>query len=542
MDAVTQVPAPVNEPNLGYAPGSAERSELEADIKKLTEQQFDLSHTIGGVQQMGTGTPVAAVQPHRHAHVLGYMGEATDAEVHEAINAARQAAAGWRAMSFDDRAAVFLRAADLLAGPWRARINASTILGQSKSVWQAEIDAACELIDFLRFNVDYARRIYEEQPRSVRGVWNRQEYRPLEGFVLAITPFNFTAIAGNLPTAPALMGNVVIWKPSPTQTFSAHFFMRLLEEAGLPAGVINLVTGRGEAVSRVALAQPDLAGLHFTGSAATFQSLWRGIGENIAGYHSYPRIVGETGGKDFIIAHSSADPDVLRTALIRGAFEYQGQKCSAASRAYIPRSLWREVEEDFIDEVSSLSMGDVGADLSTFMGAVIDERAFAKHTAALDRARSTDSISVLTGGGTDDSIGYFVQPTVMTCEDPDDEVFTTEYFGPILAVHVFDDTAFDHVVDQAADVAPYALTGAVLARDRAAITRASERLRFSAGNFYINDKPTGSIVGQQPFGGARASGTNDKAGSLFNMIRWVSPRAIKENFVPPKDYRYPHMG
>ncbi|QVQ54342.1 L-glutamate gamma-semialdehyde dehydrogenase [Spiractinospora alimapuensis] len=542
MDAETTVPVPVNEPNLTYAPGSAERAEVEAEIKRLTAHQLDLTHTIGGVQQAGTGQPIAAVQPHKHRHVLGYMGNATRAEAAEAVDAARHAAPAWRAMSVDDRAAIFLRAADLLAGPWRATINGATVLGQSKSIWQAEIDAACELIDFLRFNVAYARRVYAEQPLSTRGVWNRQEYRPLEGFVLAVTPFNFTAIAGNLPTAPALMGNVVVWKPAPTQTFSAYFIMRVLEEAGLPPGVINLVTGDGTAVSEVALAQPDFAGLHFTGSTRTFQHLWRTAGENIANYRSYPRIVGETGGKDFVIAHSSADVDVVRTALVRGAFEYQGQKCSAASRAYLPRSLWNHMRDGFLSEVESLSMGDVAADLSTFMGAVIDDRAFAKHTAALERARQTDTIDVLTGGHTDDSEGYFVRPTVMTCTDPEDEVFTTEYFGPILSVHVYDDTDFDAVVDQAADVAPYALTGAVLARDRAAIGRASERLRFSAGNFYVNDKPTGSIVGQQPFGGARASGTNDKAGSLFNLIRWASPRAIKETFVPPTDYRYPHMG
>lgn len=542
MDAVTNVPVPANEPNLTHAPGTPERDALVAEIERQKSTEHEITQTIGGEQRPGVGELIPVVQPHNHGSVLGQMANATDLEVREAIGAARAAAPSWRAMSFDDRAAIFLRAADLLAGPWRSRINAATMLGQSKSVQQAEIEAACELIDFLRFNVAYARRLYAEQPISVPGVWNRMELRPLEGFVTAITPFNFTAIAGNLPTAPALMGNVVVWKPAPTQTLAAWYFMRLLEEAGLPPGVINMVTGDGSAVSRAALTQPDLAGIHFTGSAGTFQHLWRVAGENIANYHSYPRIVGETGGKDFVVAHTSADPAVLRTALIRGAFEYQGQKCSAASRAYIPRSVWSAMRDDFVSEVESLTMGDVASDVSTFMGAVIDDRAFAKNAGALKRARDTDSISVLTGGGADDSVGYFIQPTVLECTDPEDEVFTTEYFGPILAVHVYDDDRYEQVLSQMADVAPYALTGAVIARDRAAIAKADSVLRFSAGNFYINDKPTGSIVGQQPFGGARASGTNDKAGSIFNLMRWANPRAIKENFVPPTDWRYPHMG
>ncbi len=542
MDAVTNVPVPVNEPNLSHAPGTPERDALVAEIERQSSSEHEITQTIGGEQRPGVGELIPVIQPHNHGSVLGRMANTTDLEVREAIGATRAAAPAWRAMSFDDRAAIFLRAADLLAGPWRARINAATMLGQSKSVQQAEIDAACELIDFLRFNVAYARRLYAEQPLSARGVWNRMELRPLEGFIVAITPFNFTAIAGNLPAAPALMGNVVVWKPSPTQTLAAWYFMRLLEEAGLPPGVINMVTGDGSAISRTALAEPDLAGIHFTGSAGTFQHLWRVTGENIANYHSYPRIVGETGGKDFVVAHSSADPAVLRTALIRGAFEYQGQKCSAASRAYIPRSVWSAIRDDLISEVESLSVGNVTADIATFMGAVIDDRAFAKNTGALKRARDTDSISVLTGGTSDDSVGYFVEPTVLECSDPEDEVFTTEYFGPILAVHVFDDVRYDQVLTQMADVAPYALTGAVVARDRAAIAKADSLLRFSAGNFYINDKPTGSIVGQQPFGGARASGTNDKAGSIFNLMRWANPRAIKETFVPPTDWRYPHMG
>ena len=542
FDAVTSVPVPANEPVKTYASGSAERAALETKIKELAGERVDLTMTVGGVQRMGGGDWVDIVEPHNHAHVLGRLGEATGEDVAAAIDAAALAAPGWRELSFDDRAAIFLRAAELLAGPWRSAINASTMLGQSKSVHQAEIDAVCELIDFWRFNVHFARRLLAEQPSSSPGSWNRLEYRPLEGFVLAITPFNFTSIAGNLPTAPALLGNVVIWKPSHTQQFSAHFLMRLLEAAGLPPGVINMVTGGGRALSRVALPHPDLAGIHFTGSTGTFQHLWRTVGENISGYRSYPRLVGETGGKDFVVAHPSADRDVLRTALVRGAFEYQGQKCSAASRAYVPRSVWSTMKDDFVATVESLTMGDVAADLSVFMGAVIDQAAFDTHADAIDRARSRPSVTVLAGGTTDASHGYFVRPTVLECTDPADEVFTTEYFGPILAVHVFDDSDYDAVVAQAADIAPYALTGSIIATDRAAIAAATDSLRFSAGNFYINDKPTGAVVGQQPFGGARASGTNDKAGSLFNLTRWVNARTIKELFAPPTDYRYPHMG
>ncbi|MEZ0071708.1 L-glutamate gamma-semialdehyde dehydrogenase [Planotetraspora sp. GP83] len=541
MDAITNVPVPANEPVYGYAPGSAERSALENRIKELQGAQLDLTMTVGGEQRMAGGAPIDVVQPHNHASVLGRMGDATAADVRAAIDASLHAAPAWRALPFEERAAIFLKAADLLSGPWRATLNAATVLGQSKSAQQAEIDAACELIDFLRFNVSYARQLLNEQPVSSPGVWNRMEYRPLEGFVLAITPFNFTAIAGNLPTSAALMGNVVVWKPSPTQQFAAHFTMRLLEAAGLPPGVINLVTGNGAAVSEVALAHPELAGIHFTGSTATFQHLWRTVGENIAGYRGYPRIVGETGGKDFVLAHPSASAEVLTTALVRGAFEYQGQKCSAASRAYVPRSLWARMRDDFVSVAESLTVGDVAADLSTFMGAVIDERAFAKHRQAIDRARSTGSINVLTGSY-DDSTGYFVKPTILECSNPTDEVFVKEYFGPILAVHVYDDSSYDSVLDQMEGVTPYALTGSVIAQDRYAITAAAERLRFAAGNFYINDKPTGAVVGQQPFGGARASGTNDKAGSIFNLIRWVNARTIKETFVPPTDHRYPHMG
>jgi 1-pyrroline-5-carboxylate dehydrogenase len=542
MDAVSRTPVPANEPVRQYQPGSHERAALESKIKELAGQRAELTMTIGGRQQMAGGELIDVVQPHNKAHVLGQLGNATSVEVASAIYAAKQAAPAWRALSFDDRAAVFLKAAELLAGPWRATVNASTMLGQSKSPFQAEIDAACELIDFWRYNVHFARRMLSEQPDSAPGVWNRMEYRPLEGFVLAITPFNFTSIAGNLPTAPALLGNVVLWKPSPTQQLAAHYLMRLLEAAGLPPGVINLVTGDGTAISQVALTHPDLAGIHFTGSTPTFHHLWRTVGENIARYRNYPRLVGETGGKDFVIVHPSADPASVAATLIRGAFEYQGQKCSAASRAYVAESVWNRTRDDFLAQVGSLTMGDVTADLSLFMGAVIDGRAFAKHAAALERARNTVSIRILAGGRADDTEGFFVSPTVLECSDPADEIFTTEYFGPILAVHVYPDATYPDMLAQAADAAPYALTGAILATDREAIAHASDVLRYSAGNFYINDKPTGAVVGQQPFGGARASGTDDKAGSIFNLTRWVSARAIKELFVPPSDYRYPHMG
>ncbi|QKG25666.1 L-glutamate gamma-semialdehyde dehydrogenase [Actinomadura verrucosospora] len=543
MDAVTTVPTPANEPVRGYAPGSAERARLEAKLAELAaEAPIDLPMTIGGERRLGAGAKVAVVQPHAHASVLGTFGTATEDDARDAIDAALKAAPAWRALPFDERAAVFLRAADLLAGPWRETILAATMLGQSKTVQQAEIDSPCELIDFWRFNVSYARRLLAEQPISSPGVWNRSDLRPLEGFVYAITPFNFTAIAANLPTAPALMGNVVVWKPSPTQTYAAVLTMRLLEEAGLPPGVINLVTGDGLAVSEVALAHPELAGIHFTGSTATFQHLWKTVGNNIEKFRSYPRLVGETGGKDFVVAHPSADPDVLKTALVRGAFEYQGQKCSAASRAYIPRSIWENgFKERLADEVEGLTMGDV-SDLSNFIGAVIDERAFAKNKAAIDRAKDDPAVEIVAGGAYDDSVGYFVRPTVLVSDDPDNEIFSTEYFGPILGVHVYDDARYEEMLAQMESVADYALTGAVIATDRAAIAHAAEVLRYAAGNFYVNDKPTGAVVGQQPFGGARASGTNDKAGSVFNLLRWTSPRSIKETFVPPTDYRYPHMG
>ncbi|MFC0037527.1 L-glutamate gamma-semialdehyde dehydrogenase [Actinomadura rayongensis] len=542
MDAVTLVPSPVNEPVHGYAPGSPERARLMAALADLSAGAIDLPMTIGGLERLGGGEKTDVVQPHRHAAVLGTFGAATRSDARDAVDAALAAAPGWRALPFDERAAVFLRAADLLAGPWRETFVAATMLGQSKTVQQAEIDSPCELVDFWRFNVHYARQILASQPLSSPGVWNRTDHRPLEGFVYAITPFNFTAIAANLPTVPALMGNVVVWKPSPTQTYAAVLTMRLLRAAGLPDGVINLVTGDGLAVSDVLLAHPDLAGIHFTGSTATFQHLWRTVGENISRYRTYPRLVGETGGKDFVVAHPSADPAVLLTALVRGAFEYQGQKCSAASRAYVPRSLWEGGLRDALAaEVDALAMGDV-TDLRNFLGAVIDDRAYARIKGAIERAAADPSVDVLAGGVCDDSVGYFVRPTVLVGTDPSHEIFTEEYFGPILAVHVYDDDRYEETLHQLESVSRYALTGAVLATDRAAIARTQEILRFAAGNFYVNDKPTGAVVGQQPFGGGRASGTNDKAGSPQNLLRWTSPRSIKETFVPATDHRYPHMG
>jgi 1-pyrroline-5-carboxylate dehydrogenase len=489
---------------------------------------------------MAGGLTFDVVAPHRHAQVLGTCAHSTAADATEALRCAKDAAPGWAELSFDDRAAVFLKAADLLAGPWRQTLNAATMLGQSKTAYQAEIDAACELIDFWRYNVHFARQIYAEQPVSSPGVWNRVDHRPLEGPVYAVTPFNFTAIAGNLPTAPALMGNTVIWKPAPTQQFAAHFLMQLLEAAGLPAGVINMLPGDGVPVSEVVLADRDLAGIHFTGSTPVFQHLWRTVGENIASYRGYPRIVGETGGKDFVVAHPSADLDVLRTALVRGAFEYQGQKCSAASRAYVPRSIWSRLRDDLVGVTESLPMGDV-TDFSNFMGAVIDGRSFAKLSKVLDAAENDDKLTVIAGGTADDSEGFFVRPTVIEGTDPGHEVFTTEYFGPVLAVHVYDDADYDTVLRQMESAAPYALTGAVIAQDRTAIAHAQRFLRHAAGNFYVNDKPTGAVVGQQPFGGGRASGTNDKAGAAQNLLRWTSTRSIKETFVPATDHRYPYM-
>ncbi|KAA9161656.1 L-glutamate gamma-semialdehyde dehydrogenase [Amycolatopsis acidicola] len=541
MDAITHPPAPRNEAAREYAPHSPERANLTAKLAELASTRFELTSTIDGEQRMAGGAPIDVVQPHNHAHVLGTMRNATHEDAKAAVAAALRAGESWRALPFDERAAVLLRAADLLSGPWRDTLNAATMLGQSKTAVQAEIDSACELADFWRFNVHFARQIHEQQPQSSPGVWNRLDYRPLEGFVYAVTPFNFTAIAGNLPTAPALMGNTVIWKPSPTQGLAAHLTLRLLEEAGLPPGVINLLTGDGLAVSDVVLADPALAGIHFTGSTKTFQRLWSTVGANISQYRGYPRIVGETGGKDFVVAHASADVDVLRTALVRGAFEFQGQKCSAASRAFVPRSVWARLKDDLLSEVDSLAMGDV-TDFRHFLGAVIDRRSFDKLDGVLKAAHADPGLDVLAGGTADASEGFFVRPTVIEGDDPANDVFSTEFFGPILAVHVYEDGDYDRVLRQVDEGAPYGLTGSIIATDRAAVRQASEALRFAAGNFYVNDKPTGAVVGQQPFGGARASGTNDKAGSIYNLLRWASPRTIKETFVPPTSSGYPHQG
>ncbi|WP_068401505.1 L-glutamate gamma-semialdehyde dehydrogenase [Kribbia dieselivorans] len=542
MDAITAAPAPYNEPVLTYAPGSAERAELADAITTLEAHSHDLRAYIGGQWRPGGGEPIQVVQPHAHQQVLGVLHNATQADAKAAAAAAKEAAPAWRDLDLDERSAVFLRAAELLSGPWRQRLNAATVLGQGKTAFQAEIDAACELIDFWRYDVHFAKELVAQQPHhSAPGVWNRTDHRPLEGFVYAITPFNFTAIAGNLPTAPALMGNTVIWKPSPTQQLAAHLTMELLIEAGLPPGVINLLPGDGLAVSDVLLADPDLAGIHFTGSTATFQHLWGEVGGRIGQYRGYPRLVGETGGKDFVLVHPSADPQVVATALIRGAFEYSGQKCSAASRAYLPRTLWTAMRDDLLGQIEAIPVGSP-KDPANFTGALIDDRAFAKVDAALTRAESVDGLRVLVGGQRDASDGWFIRPTVVEGTDPTDELFTREFFGPLLGVHVYDDPDFETVTRQLESAAPYALTGSVIARDRAAIAWASHELRFAAGNFYINDKPSGAIVGQQPFGGARASGTNDKAGTMANLLRWTSPRTIKETFVPPTNYRYPHMG
>ena len=538
MDSIAQVPAPRNEPPNSYAPGSPERARLKSKLKELQAQSVDLPMIIGGRDRHGTGERIAVVEPHNHRSVLGHITNATHADATAALEAARAAAPEWRRLPYEARAAIILRAADLASGPWRETLAAATMLGQSKSILQAEIDAPCELVDFWRFNVAFGRDILSLQPESTPGFWNRLDHRPLEGFVYAITPFNFTAIAANLPTAPMLMGNVVIWKPSPTQSLSAFLTMRLLEEAGLPPGVLNLVTGDGGDLSEVLLTAPDLAGIHFTGSTKTFRHLWHEVGLNLSRYRSYPRLVGETGGKDFIVAHESADPAALQTAMIRGAFEFQGQKCSAASRAYIPLSLWNKMRDSLLAETESITYGDV-SDLRHFGGAIIDRRGFAKNVAALERAEASPTVLVH-GGKYDDSDGYFVWPTILVSEDARDECFSTEYFGPILSVYVYDEPYAD-ILTEVDRAAPYALTGSIFARDRAAIEQAADALRYTAGNFYINDKPTGAVVGQQPFGGSRASGTNDKAGSPLNLLRWVSPRTIKETFIPPTDHRYPHM-
>ena len=536
------VPPPRNEPVLDYRPGSPERAAIREALAALAEAApGPLPMRIGGADVHGEGEPFTVTAPHRHSLELGHGHTATEAEVRAAVDAALAARAEWAAASFESRAAVFLRAADLLAGPWRARVNAATMLGQSKTVIQAEIDAAAELVDFWRFNVHYAAGLDADQPASPPGAWNRLELRPLEGFVLAITPFNFTSIAGNLPTAPALMGNVVVWKPATTQQLAASLLMRVLEEAGLPPGVINMVTGHSGGVSTAALPHPDLAGIHFTGSTGTFHHIWSVVSANLDGYRTYPRLVGETGGKDFVVAHRSADPEALLVGLLRGAFEYQGQKCSAASRAYVPRAMWEELRGPLAAATESLAVGDP-ADLRTFMGAVIDEKAFRTHEAAIGGARDDPALTLVAGGECDAAEGWFVRPTIFETADPRHDLMERELFGPILTVHPYDGgDDWETVLRTVDGTSPYGLTGAVFATDRSAIDTSMRVLRNAAGNFYINDKPTGAVVGQQPFGGSRASGTNDKAGSAFNLLRWVSPRAIKETFVPATDWRYPHQ-
>ncbi|MEI6109320.1 MAG: L-glutamate gamma-semialdehyde dehydrogenase [Actinomycetes bacterium] len=541
MDAITNVPVPYNEPIGTFAPGTPERAGLEQGLKDLVATQLELPNVIGGKKVMASGDKIEVRSPHEHSRVLGVAANSTHADATSAIAAAKAAAPMWRDLPFDERAAVILRAADLLSGPWRNKVLAATVWGQSKTAYQAEIDSTCELIDFWRFNVHFARQILQEQPVSSPGVWNRTDHRSLEGFVYAITPFNFTAIAANLPTAPALMGNTVVWKPSPTQQVAASVTMDLLMAAGLPPGVINMVTGDGIAVSDVALADPDLAGIHFTGSTPVFQQLWKTVGNNIANYKSYPRLVGETGGKDFIFAHPSAEHRTLITAIIRGAFEFQGQKCSAASRAYVPRSIWDAIKDDFQAEVEGIKQGHA-SDFSNFMTAVIDEKAFNRVSGAIDRAHADKSIDVIAGGTYDKSEGWFIRPTVLVGTDPAAEFFTDEYFGPVIAIHVYEDNKWREALAQMEGVAKYALTGAIIAQDRDAINEMSNTLRFAAGNFYINDKPTGAVVGQQPFGGARASGTNDKAGAAINLMRWTSDRSIKETMVPAQNYQYPFMG
>jgi len=533
------VPPPVNEPVHAYGPGSPEKAALKAELERQAGTQEEIPLVIGG-KRITTGKLGTAVMPHDHGHVLATYHEAGPEEIRKAIEVSLEAHRAWSTTPWNARAAVFLRAAQLLAGPWRARLNAATMLNQSKTCHQAEIDSACELIDFWRFNCAFAAELYEQQPASPTGVWNSLELRPLEGFTLAVTPFNFTAIAGNLPTAPALMGNVALWKPSPSAVHSNYQLMLLLEEAGLPPGVVNFVPGPAEAIVDQALAHRDFAGLHYTGSTAVFRGLWKKIGDRIDGYRNYPRIVGETGGKDFIVAHESADEATLTTAIVRGAFEYQGQKCSAASRLYVPQSLWGRIREPLLETVRELRMGDV-RDFRNFMSAVIHERAFDTHAAAIAEARASNVAEVLVGGETDKSQGYFVRPTIIQAEVPAYRTMREELFGPIATVFVYPDGEFEKTLDLVDGTSDYALTGAVFARDRAAVELASARLRFAAGNFYINDKPTGAVVGNQPFGGGRASGTDDKAGSPLNLQRWVQPRTIKETFSAPTDHRYPFL-
>jgi 1-pyrroline-5-carboxylate dehydrogenase len=538
--AIFRVPPAHNEPVREFAPGSPERGSLVARLAQMAGERIEAPLVIGG-KDVSTGRTRPAVMPHEREHVLADVQQGGADQVSAAIEAAAAAWRDWSRWPWEERAAVFLRAAELLAGPWRDTLDAATMLGQSKTAHQAEIDAACELVDFLRFNVEFMTRIYAEQPLSGPGVWNRIEYRPLEGFVFAVSPFNFTAIAGNLPTSAALMGNVVLWKPASTAMLSAHYLMRLWQAAGLPDGVINLVYGPGAEIGEAALASPSLAGIHFTGSTGVFNEMWRSVAQNMERYRNYPRIVGETGGKDFIVAHPSADLDAVAAAIVRGSFEYQGQKCSAASRVYAPSNLWPALRERLAEEVATIRMGDV-TDFSNFMGAVIDAGSFQTQRDAIAEARAHEGTEVVVGGGSDDSAGFFVEPTVIETRDPGFRLLRDELFGPVVTTYVYDERRFGETLDLIDETAPYGLTGAVFADDRAAVQEASDRLRYAAGNFYVNDKPTGAVVGQQPFGGSRASGTNDKAGSIWNLIRWVTPRTIKDLFVPPGDYRYPFLG
>ncbi len=537
---VFHLPQPVNEPVRDYPPGSPERASLKARLDEMAGRQIEIPMVIGG-EEVRTGRTADVVMPHDHQHVLGQYHQGGEGEVTRAIAAAADARREWAELSWEARAAVFLRAAELLAGPWRDTMNAATMLGQSKTAYQAEIDAACELADFWRYNVSYMHRLMSEQPISSPGIWNRIEYRALEGFVFAVAPFNFTAIAGNLPTAPAMMGNTVVFKPASTAVYAAHFLMKIYEEAGLPPGVINMVLGSGREIGDPVLAHPDLAGIHFTGSTAVFQGMWRSVAGNIDRYRTYPRLVGETGGKDFIFAHPSADPAAVVTAVVRGGFEYQGQKCSAASRIYAPSNLWPQMRDALAEQVSEIRMGDV-RDFRNFMGAVIDKPSYETQKEAVGLATGAADASVVVGGDTDDSKGWFVSPTIVETSDPGFDLMRRELFGPVVTAYVYDEKRVDDTLDLVDATSPYALTGAVFATDRRAIEHAATALRNAAGNFYVNDKPTGAVVGQQPFGGARASGTNDKAGSMWNLIRWVSARTIKETFVPPTDYRYPFMG
>ena len=539
MNATPKIPVPTNEPVLAYAPGTPERLELKKSLKELSAHQIEIPLVIGG-KEVRTGKTSDAVMPHCHHHVLAKVHQAGPAEVRAAIAAAGEAWHDWSTWDQGRRAAVFLKAGELLATRYRSIVNAATMLGQSKTAHQAEIDAACELIDFWRFNPHYAERLYAEQPISAAGTWNALDYRPLEGFVYAVTPFNFTSIGGNLPTAPALMGNTVVWKPAATAVFSNYFVLKLLEEAGLPPGVINFVPGPAAPISEQLLLDRALAGIHFTGSTEVFQALWQRVGERLSSYAGYPRLVGETGGKDFILAHASADVDALATAVVRGAYEYQGQKCSAASRAYVPDTLWPRVRERVLAMLGELKTGDP-ADFTNFMGAVIDRKAFDKIKAYLEAAKQAPGVKVLAGGGANDADGYFIEPTLIQTEDPAYRTMCEEIFGPVLSLYVYPERRWAETVRLVDQTSPYALTGAVFAQDRRAVNEAQASLRYAAGNFYVNDKPTGAVVGQQPFGGARASGTNDKAGSLLNLIRWVSPRAVKENFLPPRSFSYPFM-